>query len=220
MVRLRTVRLGTCRECGFASPFLDICDLTGLCAECSRRRLGRLCLSCPDRRRCDAAVKGIRFVKELEMRLDIYVDFTNALIDRSRGAVGIDARSVYLSEIAALVYSKLLMGLFHIIRRVGEGEGLVGWIRTVFSPAFLRGLASAQLPLTTETDELFEGLCREFGCSKIGSVLKRLYDAVLFTMLGSRDPLDWATRFLNPPFRDIIIEELRHDVSSHEEKRQ
>ncbi len=215
MARLRIARLGTCRECGFASPFLDICDLTGLCAECSRRRLGRTCSRCPDRDKCDAAIKGIRFMKELEAKLDLFVDFANALIARSREAVGVDDRSARLSEIAALAYSKLLMGLFHIIGRTGEKDGLVVWIRTVFSPAFLREASVAPPQTAVHTDELFSGLCREFGCSQISDVLSRLYDAVLYTMLRSDGPLGWAARFLNPPFRNIIFEEFRHDVPGH-----
>ncbi len=219
MARLRVVRLGTCRECGFASPFLDVCDLTGLCAECSRRSLGHTCARCPDRDRCDAAIKGIRFVKELEVKLDLFVDFANALIARSRDAVGVDDRSVRLSEVAALVYSKLLMGLFHVIGRTGEKDGLVVWIRAVFSPAFLREVGSAPPQVTVRADDLFSGLCREFGCSQISDVLGRLYDAVLFTMLRSGSPLGWAAKFLNPPFRGIVVEELRHDASGHYQER-
>ena len=175
--RIRISRgIYTCPSCGLTLPGLETCSMTGLCLECSRARLGSVCDTCPERDRCDAAIRGLRLIRRLEPGLDAFVDVSRALIDVAKRALPGDA-----AVDAAVGFMRALSGFLAVVSS-GEDprEALVAWIRAVFTQYGAERAADAPLVIDPgEVSRFFKYLCARYRCSDVVDQLSMLFAAYI-----------------------------------------
>lgn len=183
--RIRRARgIHTCPNCGLTLPGLETCSLTGLCLECSRARLGPTCDDCPERSRCDMAIRGLRLIRKLEPGLDAFVEVSRALIDVAKrvlpGDVAIDV---------AVGFMKALSGYLAVVSDGADPvEAFVAWLRTALTQIGAEKMAAAPLIVDPgDVEKYFAYLCRRYRCEQTYRQL-----ATLFASLLSAASLDYA----------------------------
>ncbi|MEZ0249234.1 MAG: hypothetical protein ABWJ97_08150 [Thermoproteus sp.] len=170
-----------CPACGFAMPGLDICELTGTCVECARKKLGRICDECPERRRCDAALEGLRFVKSLEPKLDVFVDTSRRVVQKAERYGRVDIAVAFMKSVVGLI--KALEG--------GEPQAVFPiWVNTILRRDVVVKLLKTPYLLQEDFYDEFRWLCAEFKCRGLEAPLSNLLVLVLSLSLieGVADP--------------------------------
>ncbi|KUO88515.1 MAG: hypothetical protein AT715_01305 [Thermoproteus sp. JCHS_4] len=181
-VRLRpSGGVAMCPSCGFAMPGLDICELTGTCVECARKSLGDACARCPEKARCDSALEGLRFVKSLEPRLDVFVDVSRRVVSKAEKYGRVDV---------AVAFMKSLMGLVKALREAPPNVAFPAWVAAVLRRDAVAKLARTPYVFAGDFYEEFRWFCAEFGCRGLEAPLSNLLASILSLSLieGVADP--------------------------------
>ncbi|MFB6490261.1 MAG: hypothetical protein TU35_003265 [Thermoproteus sp. AZ2] len=180
-MRLKTAKgIAMCPSCGFAMPGLDMCSLTNTCVECARKALGEACSTCPEKDACDLALEGLRFIKSLEPKLDIYVDVSKEVVKKAER---------YGAAEIAIAYMKALMGLVKALQSHSPAEAFTAWLKAVFKPSTLHKLNRTPYIVSDFYLE-FKAFCQEFNCKGLEAPLSNLLSALisLALMEGSPSP--------------------------------
>lgn len=181
-MRLKTASgIAFCPSCGFAMPGLDICALTNTCIECARRALGDECHRCPDKAPCDAALEGLRFIKSLEIKLDIYVDISKEIIKKIEK---------YNRVEITIAFMKSLMGLVKALQTHKPAEAFPLWVRAVLKPHAIYKLIRTPYIISIDFYKEFKIFCKEFRCEGLEAPLSNLLNAVISLSLleGRQSP--------------------------------
>lgn len=159
-----------CKSCGFAAPGLDMCKVTETCVICARNVLGRRCDMCPDKPRCDVAVEGLRFLKALEQKLDVYIDLgkqiTKELERYDRVELGV-------------VFLKNLMGLINILRKERKERAFPLWVAAVLREDVLPKLVRVPYIVKIDSYRAFAEFCLVFNCVGLEVPLNNLLNALV-----------------------------------------
>ncbi|AAL62917.1 hypothetical protein [Pyrobaculum aerophilum] len=159
-----------CKSCGFAAPALDMCRVTETCVICARERLGDKCNLCPDKERCDAAIDGLRFLKSLEPRLDVYIDLgkhvARMLEPYDRVELGI-------------AFLKSLMGLVKLLQRERKERAFPVWIASVLRDDVVSKLVRVPYVVKIDLYRPLKEFCAVFNCSGLEAPLNNLLNAVV-----------------------------------------
>lgn len=171
----------SCPSCGFTMPGLDICRLTNTCVECARKALGDACNACPERAKCDVALEGLRFIKSLEPRLDVFIDVSKRVVGKVEKYGRVDI---------AITFMKLLMGLVKALERVGPQKAFPAWVSTILRRDVVAKLARTPYVFADDFYEEFKWFCAEFKCKGLEAPLSNLLASVISLSLieGTMDP--------------------------------
>ena len=162
-------------------PGLDICQMTNTCVECARRILGDVCNTCPERSRCDAALEGLRFVKSLEPKLDVFIDVSKRVVEKVERYGRVDI---------AITFMKLLMGLVKALEGARPQEVFPAWVAAVLRRDVVVKLVRTPYVFPGDFYEEFKWFCAEFRCGGLEAPLSNLLASVLSLSLieGVSDP--------------------------------
>lgn len=159
-----------CRSCGFAAPGLDMCKITDTCVLCAREKLGDRCWGCPDKARCDMAVEGLRFLKTLEPKLDVYIDLgkrlTSELERYGRAEIGV-------------AFLKNLMGLVNLLRREKKERAFPLWVAAVLREDVVPKLVRVPYVVKVDIHRPLLEFCAVFNCTGLEAPLNNLLNAVV-----------------------------------------
>ncbi|AET33550.1 hypothetical protein [Pyrobaculum ferrireducens] len=162
--------VGMCRNCGFTAPALDMCRLTETCVVCAREALGDKCAACPDRQQCDVAVEGLKFLKTLEPKLDMYIDLgkhvTRLLEPYDRVEIGV-------------AFLKNLMGLVKLLQRERKERAFPLWVASIFRGEVVSRLAKVPYVVKIDVYRPLKDFCAVFNCSGLEVPLNNLLNAVV-----------------------------------------
>lgn len=170
-----------CKSCGFAAPALDMCRITETCVLCARAALGDRCNSCPDKERCNVATEGLRFLKSLEPKLDVYIDLgkqvAKSLEPYDRVEIGV-------------AYLKNLMGLVKLLQREKKERAFPIWVASVVREDVVAKLIRTPFIAKTDIYRPLKEFCAAFNCSGLEAPLNNLLNAIVSLSLleGSKDP--------------------------------
>lgn len=188
-MRLRTSGgIASCPSCGFTMPGLDICRLTNTCVECARKALGDVCNACPERAKCDAALEGLRFIKSLEPKLDVFIDVSRKVVNKVEK---------YGRADIAIAFMKLLMGLVKALEGAGPQEAFPAWVSAILRRDAVSKLIRTPYVFPHDFYEEFKWFCAEFKCRGLEAPLSNLLAAIISLSLieGVSDP----SKYFNLP---------------------
>jgi hypothetical protein len=180
--RLYTAReVAVCRSCGFAMPWLDMCRVAKTCVDCARKILGSECDACSDRDVCDVAVEGIKFLKSIERKLDVFIDMGRYIAEQLERYDRVELGIAFL---------KCLMGLAKLLQRERSERALPLWLATVLRESVISELARVPYVVRVDLSQPLKDYCAEFNCRGLEPVLNNLLNVLVSLSLveGRRDP--------------------------------
>jgi len=182
VANLYTARgVAICRSCGFAAPGLDMCRVTETCVICAREALGERCNHCPDKARCDVAVEGLRFLKLLEPKLDVYVDLGKYVAMQLERYDRVELGVVFLKNV---------MGLVKLLQREKKERAFPLWVASVLRDDVVSKLVRVPYVVKVDIHRPLKEFCAAFRCEGLEAPLNNLLNALLSLSLveKNKDP--------------------------------
>lgn len=182
MGNLYAVRgVAMCKSCGFAMPALDMCRLADSCVVCAREKLGEVCSRCVDKTRCDMAIEGVKFVKSLEPKLDVYVDLGKHVATQLERYQRVELGVAFL---------KSLMGLVKLLKQERKERAFPLWVASIFREDAISKLLKTPYVVRVDLYHPLKVFCAEFNCAGLEAPINNLLNALVSLSLieKSQDP--------------------------------